>query len=80
MLFEPNPEMEDVNSKPSTIISNGPQPKVKQEEFSPGWSLYISLGTLSIIGLAASIDGTSISPALPVPISNFSPNLTAHYL
>jgi MFS family permease len=72
--------MEDVSSKPSTITSNAPQPKVKQEEFSPGWSLYISLGTLSIIGLAASLDGTSISPALPVPISNSSPNLIAHYL
>jgi hypothetical protein len=79
MLSEPNLEVEDVNSKPSTITSNGPQPKVKQEEFSPGWSLYISLGTLSIIGLAASIDGTSISPALPVPISNSSPILIAHF-
>lgn len=76
MLSEPNLEMGGVDSKP-TITSNGPQPKVKHEEFSPSWSLYISLGTLSIIGLAASIDGTSISPALPVPISNSSPNLTA---
>ncbi len=38
----------------------------KARTVKPDWSLYLALGTLSIIGLAASLDGTSISPALPV--------------
>jgi hypothetical protein len=37
--------------------------------FDPGWRLYLSFGILSIVGLAASLDATSISPALPVSFS-----------
>lgn len=39
--------------------------------FDPGWRLYLSFGILSIVGLAASLDATSISPALPVSLSVF---------
>ena len=46
--------------------SRKPPQRVRPEPFKPDWSLYLALGTLSIIGLAASLDGTSISPALPV--------------
>lgn len=34
--------------------------------FKPDLGLYLAFGTLSIVGLAASLDATSISPALPV--------------
>lgn len=37
--------------------------------FHPGWRLYLSFGVLSIVGLAAGLDATSISPALPVSLS-----------
>jgi hypothetical protein len=67
MPSEPDPAMEDINSPPSMLSSTQSQPEVNQGKFSPGWSLYIALGTLSIICLAASVDVTSIGPALPVP-------------
>lgn len=37
--------------------------------FDPGWRLYLSFGVLSIVGLTASLDATSIGPALPVSLS-----------
>jgi hypothetical protein len=36
------------------------------EVFKPDLRLYLALGTLSVAGLAAALDGTSIGPALPV--------------
>lgn len=48
--------------------------------FKPGWQLYLSFSILSIVGLAASLDATSISPALPVSLhaQNETLNLTIH--
>lgn len=40
--------------------------------FEPNLALYLAFGTLSIVGLAASLDATSISPALPVRCFQFS--------
>lgn len=64
---------EDESQTPFTVVSaihsfpsRKSSQRVRPEPFKPDWSLYLALGTLSIIGLAASLDGTSISPALSV--------------
>ena len=47
------------DSSPITIISSPP-------EFNPGWRFHLSFTSLCIISLAAALDATSLSVALPV--------------
>ncbi|KAL5321758.1 hypothetical protein ACEPPN_009721 [Leptodophora sp. 'Broadleaf-Isolate-01'] len=47
--------------------------------FKPGWQLYLSFSILSIVGLAASLDATSISPALPAITSSLNSSTIAAF-
>jgi hypothetical protein len=42
------------------------------ESFNPGWRLYAALGSLAAVNLAAALDATSISVALPVSFDSTS--------
>ncbi|KAI9804453.1 MAG: hypothetical protein M1825_001352 [Sarcosagium campestre] len=64
--IEPNPQEED-----SRNVSPSPTPSQHKEhvappDFNPGWRFYVAFSTLSIITLAAALDATSLSVALPI--------------
>lgn len=66
-------EKQSCDGKKRVCTPTGIPPcKTSLSVFEPGWHLYLSFGILSVIGLAASLDATSISPALPV---SFVPSL-----
>jgi MFS family permease len=52
----------DENQLPSPAV-NG---KTKSPEFNPNWRFYLAFFTLSVVTLAAALDATSLSVALPI--------------
>jgi hypothetical protein len=68
---ESPPEIERKVTAEQNTRSGSPSPassisKPGKPDFNPGWRFYVAFATLSIITLAAALDATSLSVALPV--------------
>ena len=42
-------------------------------KFDPGWRFYLAFSSLAVLAMMVSLDGTSVSVALPVRLSSFLP-------
>jgi len=60
----------ELAAEPETMEQkDAPPPSLDEhveEKFNPGWRLYLAMGTLSVVTLAAALDATSLSVALPI--------------
>jgi hypothetical protein len=52
----------------SELTKARPSRDIDPESFKPGWRLFAALGSLAVVNLAAALDATSISVALPVSL------------
>lgn len=53
----------------SSAIVSASAPSLTREKFQPGIRFYLAFGSLAIVILAAALDATSLSVALPVRLS-----------